>query len=324
MPSSLLTFSDALKFDYKPKLRGQLNNSNKTLTQLEQKSDTVDVQGLYAVLALHVGRNTGVGSRAEYGTLPTPGAQGYIQARVPLKYHYGRLQVSGPTIAATRTDRGAYVRAVESESKGLKNDMLREISRQLWSTAAQVATEITSIPNMVNNTGVLFNVDPATTPVWKSQVSEGAAGANRSVTDGIIQSALMNGMNESEGTPDLFITSAGVYRAYGATLVSQKRFVNTTELKGGFSGISIAVGDQDATLIWDKDAPAETIYGLDTDAIAIYSAGDWDFMDADHPGSVLQRVPNQDAYEATLFRYFDIATDRRNAHIVVRDLTETS
>lgn len=320
MPASLTTFNDVLKNDYQPTLREQLNNANKTLTQLERKSDEVDVQGKYAVLALHVGRNTGVGSRAENATLPTAGAQGYVEERVPLKYHYGRLQISGPSIEATRTDRGSYVRAVESESRGLKNDLLREMSRQLWNDTP-LATELTSIPVIVDDSGTLFNVDSSVTTSWKSNVDDGG-GTDRPITDAIIQTALMDTNNDSDGTPDLFITSAGVFRAYGATLVSQKQFVNTNELKGGFTGISVEVGDQSATLIWDKDAPAGTIFGIDTDAMAIYQANDWSFMDRDHPGTVLHRVPNVDAYEATMYRYFEIATDRRNAHIRIDDIEE--
>lgn len=324
MPASLVTVSDALKNFYLPALREQLNNANKTLTQLETKSTEVDVQGNYAVLALHVGRNTGVGSRAEYAILPTPGAEAYVQERVPLKYHYGRLQISGPSIEATSTDKGSYVRIFDSESKGLKSSVMREMSRQLWvAEGAQVATELTSIPNMVSDTGTLFNVDPTVTTSWKANVSEGTPpGTNRSISDSILQRALQDTQNESEGTPDLFITSAGVYNAYGASLVSQKRFVNTNELKGGWKGLSVEVGDQGATLIWDKDAPANTIFGLDTDHIQIYSANDWGFMDRDHPGTVLNRVPNVDGYEATLYRYFEIATDRRNAHVVIRDISE--
>jgi hypothetical protein len=46
---------------------------------------------------------------------------------------------------------------------------------------------------------------------------------------------------------------------------------------------------------------------------------DWEFMDDD--GAILNRVANTDAYEATLYIYSELATDARNAHAAVRDLT---
>jgi hypothetical protein len=47
---------------------------------------------------------------------------------------------------------------------------------------------------------------------------------------------------------------------------------------------------------------------------------DWEFMEED--GSVLFRVSNSDAYEATLFKYAELATDQRNTHGLIKDITE--
>jgi hypothetical protein len=48
---------------------------------------------------------------------------------------------------------------------------------------------------------------------------------------------------------------------------------------------------------------------------------DWEWMQED--GSVLNRVANKDAYEATMFIYHQLTTDQRNAHGVIEDLTES-
>ena len=47
---------------------------------------------------------------------------------------------------------------------------------------------------------------------------------------------------------------------------------------------------------------------------------DWHFMDDD--GAVLSRVANKRAYEATLVKDMDFATDQRNAHGVVNAIAE--
>ena len=44
---------------------------------------------------------------------------------------------------------------------------------------------------------------------------------------------------------------------------------------------------------------------------------------AEEDGAVLNRVPNVDAYEGTLFLYAELATDGRNSHALVKDLIYT-
>lgn len=127
------TASAALKEDYQPVIREQLNNINVVLSQVEK--NTEDVEGLEAVLSLHVSRNSGVGARAEGGTLPTAGNQGYVKSRVGLKRNYGRIEVGGPVIRAMKSDKGSWTRAVESESKGIVTDLKRDVNRQVNGTS---------------------------------------------------------------------------------------------------------------------------------------------------------------------------------------------
>jgi hypothetical protein len=44
---------------------------------------------------------------------------------------YGRIQVTGPVIAATKNSAGAFIKAIESEMKGLMRDTKRAVNRQL-------------------------------------------------------------------------------------------------------------------------------------------------------------------------------------------------
>lgn len=125
--------SQILKEDYKGPLRDQINQSHFILTQIEKNTD--DVVGLRAYLPVHVKRSAGIGSRAELGTLPTADAQGYTRQVVPLRFHYGRIQVSGPIIKAMGKDRGAFTQAVKSETEGIKKDLMRDVNRQIWGTS---------------------------------------------------------------------------------------------------------------------------------------------------------------------------------------------
>ena len=118
----------ALKEYYQPALRSQINNNLHLLMQMEQ--NTHDFVGREAVFALHVGRNHGVGARAEDEVLPEAGHQDYENTRVRMKLNYGRIKLSGIVIEAMRSDVGAWTRAVRSESQGILRDVKRDLNRQ--------------------------------------------------------------------------------------------------------------------------------------------------------------------------------------------------
>lgn len=402
-----LTNADAaLKEDYEPAIREQLNNAFMILSQIEKTSK--DVEGRRVVLSLHVTRNSGVGARAELGTLPTAGNQGYVEERVGMRYNYGRIQVSGPVMRAMKSDTGSFVRAVDSETKGVVTDLKVDVNRQIWGTsdgvivgalssAGQVITldatatasqvrqlsigmvidvgtvanptlrasavsisaindsnpaavtvtvvgalgavadtdfifragaggsgssqkELTGLQTIVDDANSLFNVDPASYPVWKSYV-DGASGVNRTPTETLFAKVAQQVNIRSGQDPDLWVTSDGVHRAFAANLQSQKRFTNTVDLKGGYAGLEInAGGVRPSALIWDKDAPNNKAFALSTPHLQQNQESEWEFMQED--GAVLSRVSGVDAYEATLFKYHEVTTDQRNAHGLIEDLSE--
>jgi hypothetical protein len=127
-----------LKEFYLPAVREQLNNTNLLLSQIEK--DTVNIEGRRAVLSLHVSRNSSVGARAEGAALPGTtsagstaiGNEGYAEERIPIKHVYGRIQISGPVMRAMKSDRGSFIRAVDSQMKGVTQSLKKDVNRQLW------------------------------------------------------------------------------------------------------------------------------------------------------------------------------------------------
>jgi hypothetical protein len=131
MPLNLDAASNALKNYYLPVMQKLLNNSTVLLSMIERDSTTQDVYGKNFTVAIHKGRNLSAGrGTSDGGALPTAGEQSYANAIVPNKYTYATIQVTGPTIRATRDNAGAFVRAVESEIQGVMVDMKRAINRQ--------------------------------------------------------------------------------------------------------------------------------------------------------------------------------------------------
>ncbi len=185
--------------------------------------------------------------------------------------------------------------------------------------------EVTGFRSIVNNTGVLYNIDGATVPLWRSVVDD--PGAPRNLSEG-----LMINMADSiytNGTyPTVIFTSLGVRRAYFNLLVQQRRYTNTKEFDGGFTGLAFTTDEGDIPVIHDVDCPWNTMFFINEKEIKLYQTHDWSFMNRD--GSNWQRTLGvtggtlgyYDAYISYLYKYCQIGTHRRNAHGVIRNIIE--
>jgi hypothetical protein len=119
-----------LKEVYLPALQELLNNGTPLLAAVEK--EIVPVEGKNFTVAIHRTRNNAAGiGRSEDSTLPTAGNQGYVAAVVPIKQLYSRIRVSGRSIAATKSNKGAFLKALEAEMKYVMTDTKRSINRQL-------------------------------------------------------------------------------------------------------------------------------------------------------------------------------------------------
>ena len=127
----------------------------------------------------------------------------------------------------------------------------------------------------------------------------------------------MDGLDQAgDGTVQLWMTTHGIRRAFAFQLTSQKRFVNTRELPGGFRALTY----NDIPVVVDKDCSRGRIYGLDLDVIELAYENDYNWLDKD--GSVLSRLGDHDAYQATLFRYSELICRARNRLCVIRDIQD--
>jgi len=421
MPATLSTVDAILKDDYREYL-DNLNSANFILSQIESRKDTVT--GRIARHAVHLGRSSGVGARAESGTLPTASEQKYATVPVPVRYVYGRIQISGPTIKQAVTDRGAFIDALDAEMEGIKNDAMKDVNRQLWGTSngviAQCGTttasvtvvlasttgstalrqlffdggmvvdigtvaspttiasartisavdetnktitisgatvttsslhfvfragaggassntgqpndgqiELTGLQTIVDDTAVLHTINPSSQPKWKAYVNSNG-GTNRSITETLITGSIMKTLTNSGKKPSLLVSAEGVNLAISNLLLSLKRNMEQTNLKGGYAGIQFyspsvsGKGDEAPTALYaDFDCPNNRLYGINPEVLTYHQVGDgFQFMDLD--GAVMNRKPDVDAYEATLYAYGELACKQRNAHFVIKDITEVS
>jgi len=183
--------------------------------------------------------------------------------------------------------------------------------------------EMNGFDSIVQNSGTLYNIDPTTVPVWKSTV-DANGGTNRAVSEGLMIKMVDSVRKVGGGVPTVIFCGLGVRRAYFNLLVQQRRMTNTQEFTGGFKGLAFTTGSGEIPIVEDVDCGPNRMIFLNEKEIKLYNAGEWSFMNRD--GSNWSRVITSagsfDAYAATMYKYAEMGTHRRNAHGRINDLTE--
>ena len=130
--SSGTYFDDALRIDYQPVIRKQFSEKSVLLSNL-QKGDAknIDTSGSFVRMTLQTALHPATGARPEGVALPTKNYTRLETTDVYMKYNYGRIEVSGPVMRASRDDRGAVMKALEVETQAVTKSMRNDINRQL-------------------------------------------------------------------------------------------------------------------------------------------------------------------------------------------------
>jgi hypothetical protein len=179
--------------------------------------------------------------------------------------------------------------------------------------------EIVGLQQIVDDTSVLFGVDPAVQPLWKSVINANG-GTNRPLSESLMTKQVDDIYTNGGNTTAIF-TTLGVRRSYANLLTQQRRYTNTTEFTGGFKGLAFTTDSGDIPVVTDVDCQPNRMYFLNEKEMKLYRESDWSFMDRD--GSKWQRVVGYDAYDATLYKYCQLGTHRRNSHGMIKDVVES-
>lgn len=134
--ANINSITPILKERYGPKIVEQLENYTPLMSRLTKSSDNISsgFGGKYVTFPIHVGRNSGIGSRFEDEVLPAAGTQKYDGVRIPLKFAYGAIRVTGPSIALSDEDPKAFAKVITQETDGVVTDLGKDFNRQLFGT----------------------------------------------------------------------------------------------------------------------------------------------------------------------------------------------
>jgi hypothetical protein len=289
----LSVLTDVLKNLYLGTVNEQLNNEVLVTQILQLDSKHVDLEGLQAVIALHTGRSSGIGSRDELDNLPATGNQVYKKAVYDLKYHYATIQVSGQALQKTKSNVGAFLRAYESELSGIKNDVGMEFARQIYGSGDGVIATIPAGVASVNQTlasaeavvkgfihpGMVVDIGTAANPTSSASAatvqdvneSTGVVTFTASVTSVNGDRISRAGNNKASATKEmdaglqsLISTSNGVIGGIDSS--TNSIWQNQVDASGG--GIALTQLMQDFNKVSNKGVKASNLVTLTTPGLA--------------------------------------------------------
>jgi len=247
-PGAPGTLDAILKNYYIGPLQEQLNNEVMVLGMFEKAKITW--AGRQGVVPVHVGRNAGVGFRAESGTLPAAVNQVTERMTFTAAYLYGRFQVTGPAIAsAAKGGTASFIGALELEMDKLKDDIRNQADRTAISGGRVVGflSQYNTVPGAAADWA--FRGDLAKIVQAQADVTAASAGQLLQLTivngsnSELTQSATayddiatvdFNGLGTAAGTINLStLTTATVVDGFGAAVViapAQADAASTTAL----------------------------------------------------------------------------------------------
>jgi len=121
---------------------------------IARDSDSVEFAGRQWVIALHTSRNESGTARAEGGTLPTPGQQGWADLVDKIKKLYKQIQITGFALELTERSVATYLRLLETETTGAVNDLRKDMNRQAFGdgrgTLCQISADGTNTVTVDN------------------------------------------------------------------------------------------------------------------------------------------------------------------------------
>lgn len=146
MAATMQTITAITKERYQGALRKQLAQDTVALSRIQRSSSgvTSEVGGKYVTFPIHVSRNTGIGARNELERLPRPGQQGTRAVRIGLKYLYGSMQLSGQALALASSNPEAFISALDLETQGLRDDLAKDLNRQVYGDGDGTLTTVVS------------------------------------------------------------------------------------------------------------------------------------------------------------------------------------
>lgn len=225
-----------------------------------------------------------------------------------------RVDIGDATTYTTIDVSAATVTTVDSSTQITGTTISGHDDNGFVMRAGAAASEMMGLAGIVDDGGQLDTLQTITRSTagnsyWKSSVvDKGSVSAPAELQESDMQSAASL-IEKNDGELSFVLTTYALRDKYASILQSDKRYVNTIELQGGFKSLEF----NGVALTPDKDCVPFNMFFVDKSTLELYEMAPISWMQDD--GAILNRVADLDAYEATLFYYANLGANNcvRNA-----------
>ena len=227
----------------------------------------------------------------------------------------GALTVNATGTVASVTNRTTF--ELDAAQTWSDNDVV--VMGESGSGKQSYQNEVTGLSFIVSDSTEfsLQGINPSTDTEWTANVLDNS-GINRPLSLELMQLAIDTTDEVAGEEPNLIMGHHSIRREYINLLTSDVRY-SPEQLKGGFQTLTYAGGMKPMPIEFDRMAPYNKLFFLQTNDLKLYTMKDWAWADRD--GSVFSRLASQDAWEAFMNWYGNLGCERRFSQTLLSDIT---
>lgn len=151
MAAETITTLDRVLKEFYPAqgIVNQLNIDTFLLDKVEKAKRFQNVGGRYLYKPARFGLSGGVGPRAENVALPTPQSNTYDDIQIPVRFHYGVIQVTGPVMAVSKSDKQAFAEALALTMDSMYDEFRLVANIMLYGWGSGIIGVVSSVSGAV-------------------------------------------------------------------------------------------------------------------------------------------------------------------------------
>lgn len=171
--------------------------------------------------------------------------------------------------------------------------------------AGNYNNELTGIGDVMTANSIIYGVDRSRNKWFNPRIYDKSTGSGMSAFSSSFFQEAIDDIDDFSGLePDFICCDSAMRRAYKAEQDAYKRNTEFKTVDGGYRVMTY----NDIAISKEKYIDPNTIYILNSKDWELQQLADWGWLDAD--GSILTRVADKAAYEATLTKYCDLICKR--------------
>lgn len=184
------------------------------------------------------------------------------------------------------------------------------------SLAGNYGKELIGLKEILTKDSTIYGIDRSKNKWYNPFVFDKKTGGNTVAFNSLYLQEAIDEIEDFVGEkPDFITCDAGIHRAYMAEQLTYKRNIEYTKIDGGVEIVSY----NKIPISKEKYMDPNTLYLINTKDLTLAQVADWGWMDAD--GSILSRVAEKAAYEATLTKYAELICRRPSAQALITGIT---